>query len=63
MKRLWDPTDQYSMLNIDRYNASVRYGVSYWLWGDADVVETLTTRYGLTMCASRCRSIQRGYSF
>jgi hypothetical protein len=32
---------------IRRFNASVRYGISYWLWGDADVVDTLTARFGI----------------
>ena len=32
------------------FNASVRYGISYWLWGDADVVDTITTRFGINKC-------------
>lgn len=29
----------------------MRYGISYWLWGDADVVDTITARFGINQCA------------
>lgn len=32
------------------FNASVRYGISYWMWGDADVVDTITARFGINQC-------------
>ncbi len=48
VRRLWNPKDKYAIFNIDRESASVRYGISYWLWGDADVKDALMTHFGLS---------------
>jgi hypothetical protein len=48
VERLWDPLDPLALLNVDRYNASIRYGVSLWLEGDADTQTKIRQHFGLT---------------
>lgn len=48
VRRLWNPDDEYAIFNIGRASASERYGISYWLWGDADVQDAITRHFGLT---------------
>ena len=49
VRRLWDPTDVYSIMNVDRGSAAERYGISYWLWGDVDVRDTIAMHFGITI--------------
>jgi len=45
---LWNISDNYSLLNTDRDDASTRYGVSLWLWGDNTVKSEIVGHFNIT---------------
>ena len=48
--KMWDPQDPLGILNVDRdpKNSAVRYGVSYWLWGDDDIKKQIVDHFQIT---------------
>jgi hypothetical protein len=48
MRKLLDRSNQLAMFNTDRMNDSVRYGISYWLWGNETIQTQIETEFAIT---------------
>jgi hypothetical protein len=46
--RLWDANDPLSLTNTDRFNASVRYGVAYWIAQNETAHAQIREHFGLS---------------
>lgn len=48
VRELWDAKDPLSLVNLERNTTTDRYGVSYWLNGDATVKARIMARFSIT---------------
>lgn len=62
VRELWDAKDPLSLVNLERNTTTDRYGVSYWLNGDATVKARIMARFSITEYVLATKHIWMGYN-